>query len=89
MYLFLGMQEESKKIIEHYLSNNQVTVALKPDDQALLRKLLYSYIKIKGDLMAVGTLLAYVSETLQSTESFPSDLAKIAAYAIKNSVLED
>ncbi|WP_166333710.1 hypothetical protein [Sphingobacterium chungjuense] len=76
------MINDSEKIIEHYLTNNKVAITLDPADLLLLRKVLYDFIRAKGDLVSTSMLLAYCSNTLTSKNSFPKDLAKVSNKAL-------
>lgn len=76
------MNNDSEKIIEHYLTSNKVAVTLASRDLNLLRKVLYDFVRAKGDLVSTSVLLAYCSKTLTSDVSFSRDLAKISNKAL-------
>ncbi|MFD2742035.1 MULTISPECIES: hypothetical protein [Sphingobacterium] len=77
------MIEESEKIIDHYLANNKIAATLESEDLALLKKMLYGFVKVKGDLISTSTLLAYCSQVLTSKKSFTRDLAKVCNKALE------
>ena len=77
------MHIEARKIVDKYLSTNDVAFTLKPDELELLRKLLYNFTQAQADLIETSVLLAYCSKTLTHEKRFTKDLAKITHRALE------